>query len=161
MALNQSEVEIPETYVGQTSSVIVVLSNDSFNTAHFTFFSQASPEDDEQFYNSLLNSSSTILSPEEAILFRHPNFSISPLQGKLYPKSSVQIMITFSPDHDGHFTTTAHYSLGSSRLPLTFVCCWTWTFCNRCSIVRLSPGSLLVLPNLLYSLLFQCFTHSS
>ncbi|KAL0232872.1 hypothetical protein GEMRC1_011619 [Eukaryota sp. GEM-RC1] len=71
--------------------------------AHFTFFPQALPED------LMLDSASTI-SPTPGS-YSDTQTSQS-LQRKLDPTSSVHIMITFSSDHDGHFTTTSH-SMGS------------------------------------------------
>ncbi|KAL0213673.1 hypothetical protein P9112_005857 [Eukaryota sp. TZLM1-RC] len=114
--ISDSLVQCPECYISKESLTSFTLTNTSLRKINFTFHQHPSEEADTKAYEQLISNDS-LLSPEEASLFNHPHFSVSPLHGTLYPHSSLQVVVTFKPDYEGDHETTLYCSTDSPQSP--------------------------------------------
>ncbi|KAL0210698.1 hypothetical protein RCL1_005134 [Eukaryota sp. TZLM3-RCL] len=102
------------TFIGQQSHSSFTILNDSLEKITFSFYQNATEYEDGIMYEQLLLEGNVRLSFTDASHFRHPNFLLYPLEGVIYPKSSIQILVTFTPDWNGHIEASAYCHLSNS-----------------------------------------------
>ncbi|XP_045487724.1 hydrocephalus-inducing protein-like [Pieris rapae] len=87
------------------------------------YYDVLSSDEHERVYTRIFYDEIQALVADESLQYQDKHFSITPIYGKLWPKKSTEITITFSPKEIGEFSTIAYLDIDGviDRVPLKIV----------------------------------------
>ncbi|XP_038212242.1 hydrocephalus-inducing protein-like [Zerene cesonia] len=112
-----------EEKVKLATAIYNLKENESNKTAKLVHYDVLSSDEHERIYTRIFFDEIQALVADESLQHQNMHFSISPIQGKLWPKKTTELTITFSPKEIGEFSTIAYLDIDgvNDRIPLKIV----------------------------------------